>query len=216
MGAANISVADDNTKQVSVYDNGQLVRTMPTSMGMGGTEIVAGKPVSFWTQRRVYSVTDKASPVVFDASTYGLPINSAWAARRRSTTRPGSAPTASTYTNWTPRCGRRATPTSPTAVSTSTRRMPSGFASSRCQATSSRWSTPAASGDSCGRTERAVGAMAAGQRAGLTAGPAAALPVAHWWAVGSSGVSIPGQLSSRKRTAGPEAQPLSGCGRRVI
>jgi hypothetical protein len=47
MGVANISVVDDNTKQVSVCDNGQLVRTMPTSMGMSGTEIVAGKPVSF-------------------------------------------------------------------------------------------------------------------------------------------------------------------------
>lgn len=76
IGDSHISVADDNTKQVSVYENGQLVRTMPTSMGMGGTETIAGHKVSFWTQPGVYTVMDRANPVVMDSSTYGLPINS--------------------------------------------------------------------------------------------------------------------------------------------
>ncbi|MGV7636762.1 L,D-transpeptidase, partial [Mycobacterium kansasii] len=30
----------------------------------------------FWTQRGVYTVLDKANPVIMDSSTYGLPINS--------------------------------------------------------------------------------------------------------------------------------------------
>jgi lipoprotein-anchoring transpeptidase ErfK/SrfK len=76
IGDARISVADDVTKQIRVYDNGQLVRTMPTSMGMGGSETIGGQTISFWTQRGVYTVMDKANPVVMDSSTYGLPINS--------------------------------------------------------------------------------------------------------------------------------------------
>ena len=76
IGASHVSVADDTTKQVSVFDGGTLVRTMPTSMGRGGTETVGGKTLSFWTQPGVYTVLDKSNPVVMDSSTYGLPINS--------------------------------------------------------------------------------------------------------------------------------------------
>jgi lipoprotein-anchoring transpeptidase ErfK/SrfK len=76
IGAAHVSVADDNTKQVSVFDNGQLVRTMPTSMGMGGTETIGDTTLSFWTPPGVYTVMDKANPVIMDSSTFGLPVNS--------------------------------------------------------------------------------------------------------------------------------------------
>ncbi|WP_199257154.1 Ig-like domain-containing protein [Tomitella fengzijianii] len=76
IGDAHISVADDNTKMVTVKNNGQVVRTMPTSMGMGGTQTVGGQTLSFWTQRGTYTVLGKANPVVMDSSTYGLPINS--------------------------------------------------------------------------------------------------------------------------------------------
>jgi lipoprotein-anchoring transpeptidase ErfK/SrfK len=76
IGDSHVSIADDNTKQVSVYDNGKLVRTMPTSMGMGGTENIGGTTLSFWTPPGVYTVMDKANPVIMDSSTFGLPINS--------------------------------------------------------------------------------------------------------------------------------------------
>jgi len=76
IGDSHVSIADDNTKQVSVYDNGKLVRTMPTSMGMGGTETIGGTTLSFWTPPGVYTVMDKANPVIMDSSTFGLPINS--------------------------------------------------------------------------------------------------------------------------------------------
>jgi len=49
---------------------------MPTSMGMGGSETIGGRTISFWTQPGVYTVMDKANPVVMDSSTYGLPVNS--------------------------------------------------------------------------------------------------------------------------------------------
>ncbi|OBI94221.1 hypothetical protein A9X00_12805 [Mycobacterium sp. 1245805.9] len=76
IGDAHISIADDATKQVSVFDNGKLVRTMPTSMGMGGTEDVGGRTISLWTPPGIYTVIDKGNPVVMDSSTFGLPKNS--------------------------------------------------------------------------------------------------------------------------------------------
>ncbi|WP_234816961.1 MULTISPECIES: L,D-transpeptidase [Mycolicibacterium] len=76
IGDSHVSIADDTTKQISVYRNGELLRTIPTSMGMGGSESIGGKTISFWTQPGVYTVMDKANPVVMDSSTYGLPVES--------------------------------------------------------------------------------------------------------------------------------------------
>jgi lipoprotein-anchoring transpeptidase ErfK/SrfK len=76
IGESHVSIADDHTHQVSVFRNGTLVRTMPTSMGMGGTEQVAGRTLSFWTPPGIYTVLDKGNPVVMDSSTFGLPKNS--------------------------------------------------------------------------------------------------------------------------------------------
>ncbi len=76
IGDSHLSVADDKTKTVSVSDNGRVVRTMPTSMGMGGTQDVDGHTLSFWTPPGVYTVLDKGDPVVMDSSTFGLPKNS--------------------------------------------------------------------------------------------------------------------------------------------
>lgn len=76
VGASHVSIADDNTKQVQVFEDGKLVRTMPTSMGMGGSENVGGKTITFWTQPGTYTVMSKANPVIMDSSTFGLPVNS--------------------------------------------------------------------------------------------------------------------------------------------
>ncbi|WP_019201407.1 Ig-like domain-containing protein [Tsukamurella sp. 1534] len=75
IGESHVSIADDTTKQVQVFIGGQMVRSMPTSMGQGGNEVVNGTTLHFWTQRGVYTVLDKANPVTMDSSTYGLPIN---------------------------------------------------------------------------------------------------------------------------------------------
>jgi lipoprotein-anchoring transpeptidase ErfK/SrfK len=76
IGDAHVSIADDVTKTVSVFSNGALVRTMPTSMGMGGTETVGAQTISLWTPPGIYTVLDKGNPVVMDSSTFGLPKNS--------------------------------------------------------------------------------------------------------------------------------------------
>ncbi len=77
IGAAHLAVANDITKQVSVFDNGRLVRTMPTSMGRGGTSIVAGKEFHWWTPPGIYSVLDKGEVVTMNSLTYGIPLGSA-------------------------------------------------------------------------------------------------------------------------------------------
>lgn len=76
IGNSHVTIADDTDKQVKVFENGKLIRTMPTSMGMGGTETVGDTTMSFWTPRGIYTVMDKANPVIMDSSTYGLPVNS--------------------------------------------------------------------------------------------------------------------------------------------
>ena len=77
IGPSHVTIADDATKTVNAYENGVLVRTMPTSMGRGGTETVGAQTIAFWTQSGVYTVMDKANPVLMDSSTYGLPVDSA-------------------------------------------------------------------------------------------------------------------------------------------
>ena len=83
IGDSHIAVANDLTKQVSVFDNGTLVRTMPTSMGRGGTADVAGKTFSWWTPPGAYVVLDKGEVVTMDSATYGLPENSAFGYKRK-------------------------------------------------------------------------------------------------------------------------------------
>ena len=75
IGDRRVAIADDDTKTVSVFHNQELVKTMPTSMGKGGWATHNGVSMHFWTQRGVYTVLDKASTVLMDSSTYGLPLD---------------------------------------------------------------------------------------------------------------------------------------------
>ncbi|MGV9714048.1 L,D-transpeptidase [Gordonia sp. NPDC003424] len=67
IGRSMIITADDRTKQVTFDRGGQVIRSMPTSMGKPGTE----------TDNGVYLVSDKHDHIIMDSSTYGVPINSA-------------------------------------------------------------------------------------------------------------------------------------------
>ncbi|WP_460725083.1 L,D-transpeptidase [Nocardia heshunensis] len=65
IGDATIFTADDNTKMVTVERNGQVIKTMPTSMGKDSTP----------TDNGVYIVGDKFDRIIMDSSTYGVPVN---------------------------------------------------------------------------------------------------------------------------------------------
>ncbi|MFI6173306.1 Ig-like domain-containing protein [Nocardia sp. NPDC051052] len=67
VGDATVFTADDNTKEVVVEQNGQVVRTMPTSMGKDSTP----------TDNGVYIVSDRFDKIIMDSSTYGVPVSSA-------------------------------------------------------------------------------------------------------------------------------------------
>ena len=83
IGDAHIAVANDITKQVSVFDNGRLVRTMPTSMGRGGTSTFGDKTFHWWTPSGTYVVLDKGEVVTMDSSTYGVPAGTADSYKRK-------------------------------------------------------------------------------------------------------------------------------------
>jgi lipoprotein-anchoring transpeptidase ErfK/SrfK len=66
IGDELIATADDNTKIVTVRRNGEVVRTMPTSMGKNSTP----------TSNGVYIVGNRFTHIIMDSSTYGVPVNS--------------------------------------------------------------------------------------------------------------------------------------------
>ena len=66
IGDAVISTADDATKTLTVRRNGEVVKTMPISMGKNSTP----------TNNGTYIIGDRFSHLVMDSSTYGVPVNS--------------------------------------------------------------------------------------------------------------------------------------------
>ncbi|CAN5549714.1 Ig-like domain-containing protein [soil metagenome] len=66
IGDEVIATADDNTKTLTVRVNGNVVKTMPISMGKNSTP----------TNNGTYIVGDRLSHMVMDSSTYGVPSNS--------------------------------------------------------------------------------------------------------------------------------------------
>ena len=66
IGDEVIATADDNTKTLTVRRNGEVVKTMPISMGKNSTP----------TNNGTFIVGDRFGHLVMDSSTYGVPSNS--------------------------------------------------------------------------------------------------------------------------------------------
>lgn len=66
IGDAVISRVDDSTKQIVVERNGEVVKTMPTSMGKAGTA----------TPNGTYVIGEKHASMIMDSSTYGVAVDS--------------------------------------------------------------------------------------------------------------------------------------------
>ncbi|AZA14159.1 Ig-like domain-containing protein [Corynebacterium choanae] len=64
IGDEVIAVADDNTKTITISRNGQVINTMPTSMG---------RP-DFATPQGTYIIGDQYPDIVMDSSTFGLAV----------------------------------------------------------------------------------------------------------------------------------------------
>ncbi|ORV06283.1 hypothetical protein AWB94_17170 [Mycolicibacterium canariasense] len=65
-GDALVATIDDATHQMEVMRNGELVKTIPVSLGKPGYE----------TPNGTYYVLEKFADMVMDSSTYGVPIDS--------------------------------------------------------------------------------------------------------------------------------------------
>ncbi len=65
VGDAVVATADDATKTITVTRNGEVVKTMPTSMGKAGYE----------TPNGIYTVGDKHRDYVMDSTTLGVPLS---------------------------------------------------------------------------------------------------------------------------------------------
>jgi lipoprotein-anchoring transpeptidase ErfK/SrfK len=66
VGDEVIATADDTTKMVTVRVNGNVVKTMPTSMGKDSTPTASG----------TYILGLRFAHMIMDSSTYGVPVNS--------------------------------------------------------------------------------------------------------------------------------------------
>nr|WP_067387081.1 Ig-like domain-containing protein [Mycolicibacterium novocastrense] len=66
IGDQIIATADDSTKTLSVRRNGELIKTMPMSMGKDSTP----------TDNGAYIIGDRYPNLIMDSSTYGVPVNS--------------------------------------------------------------------------------------------------------------------------------------------
>jgi lipoprotein-anchoring transpeptidase ErfK/SrfK len=66
VGRELIATADDNTKLITITENGKVIKTMPTSMGKDSTP----------TDNGTYIIGDRLDSIVMDSSTYGVPVNS--------------------------------------------------------------------------------------------------------------------------------------------
>ncbi|MBF6127723.1 L,D-transpeptidase [Nocardia brasiliensis] len=63
IGDAFVSTADDNTHTITITRNGEVVKTMPTSMGKPKHE----------TPNGIYIVGEQLPKMIMDSSTYGVP-----------------------------------------------------------------------------------------------------------------------------------------------
>jgi lipoprotein-anchoring transpeptidase ErfK/SrfK len=73
IGRQLIALADTRTHQTKVYIDGKLVRTMKSSMGMGGTTKGAdGQEINFWTAGGPHVVLSKERTHSMSSSSYGV------------------------------------------------------------------------------------------------------------------------------------------------
>jgi lipoprotein-anchoring transpeptidase ErfK/SrfK len=72
VGAKQVSIADDVTKLVSVYRNGKLVRTMPTSMGRHASIPGDTGPIDLRTNSGPHVVIDSEQNINMNSASFGL------------------------------------------------------------------------------------------------------------------------------------------------
>ncbi|GII21903.1 L,D-transpeptidase family protein [Planosporangium mesophilum] len=73
IGDSRIAIADNDSKQMKVFVNGQMVRQMPVSLGKGGYNKTAnGETINYWTNGGPHVVLEKAPVTRMSSASYGV------------------------------------------------------------------------------------------------------------------------------------------------
>jgi lipoprotein-anchoring transpeptidase ErfK/SrfK len=73
IGPSRIAIADSKTKLMKVYIGGKLVRTVPISMGKGGTTTGSrGQTIDFWTRSGPHVVMTKEASHRMTSASFGI------------------------------------------------------------------------------------------------------------------------------------------------
>jgi len=73
IGDKHYAVADNKTHTMKVYINDKLVKTVPVSMGMGGsTRGAQGQFINYWTRSGPHVVIVKSPTVTMSSASYGI------------------------------------------------------------------------------------------------------------------------------------------------
>lgn len=76
IGRSQVAIINDAQHTMIVYINGKKYKTIPVSMGRGGSINVNGRTIDFWTRSGPHVVLEKYAVREMDSSTYGLPVDS--------------------------------------------------------------------------------------------------------------------------------------------
>jgi lipoprotein-anchoring transpeptidase ErfK/SrfK len=76
IGEKRMAIADASTHHVKVYFGDKLMRSMPTSMGRGGSVQGRNGTIYLWTMPGTYTVLGHENPATMSSDSYGLPANS--------------------------------------------------------------------------------------------------------------------------------------------
>jgi lipoprotein-anchoring transpeptidase ErfK/SrfK len=75
IGRSQVAVIQDSQHMMYVYISGKRVRTIPVSMGRGGSVEVAGRTIDFWTRSGPHVVLEKYAVREMSSESYGLPVD---------------------------------------------------------------------------------------------------------------------------------------------
>jgi len=75
IGPSKVASVDDATHQMTVTIDGQVVRTIPISMGRDESITVDGKEISFVTPSGIYVAQEKYEVKQMNSASYGLPTS---------------------------------------------------------------------------------------------------------------------------------------------
>jgi lipoprotein-anchoring transpeptidase ErfK/SrfK len=74
VGRSHIAIINNDAHTMYVYFDGKRVKTIPVAMGRGGSIVVKGRTIDFWTRSGPHVVLEKYAVKKMSSASYGLPV----------------------------------------------------------------------------------------------------------------------------------------------